>query len=139
MEQRHAYDIVCDYFCMNMDELGEIIKEDPDVIKSWFTQPLPFGGHYFLLENSPVHNAFDKYQQLLMVAGYIQALKDVIKCDKTVWLILNRQRSKLKGNSFASIAKSAPNPLPEDNGLQDMLDKLQSWCVRKGIEIKLPR
>lgn len=136
MEQaRPAYDVICDFFCMDLDQLGNIVKEDPDVIQSWFTQPLPFGGHYFLLDNSPAHNAFNKYDQILIVADHIIALKHAVGCEKKVFVLLNRPRKKFGGKSFATIAKSSPNPLPTDNGLQEMIEKLQAWCGRKGIQL----
>ncbi len=132
-----AWYIVCDFLCMDLDALGNIIKEEPDTIRSWFDHPEQFDDcEYFqVCDNSPAQNAKAKYEQLIAVAAHIQVLKEALGCEKKVFVMLNRKRYKLNKKSFAIIAKNGPNPMPSGNGFQEMLEKLQSWCDRKKIEL----
>lgn len=127
--------LVCDFLFINADELGHIIKEDPETIRSWFTQPEPFKGNYFQLDNSPVHNAFNKCDQIKELAEHISTLTAILGSEREVIVFLHRPRKKLGGRSFATIAKSSPNPLPTDNGLNDLIERIQAWFGRKQIDL----
>jgi len=136
MEQEPpACDTVCDFLVIELLELADIIKEDPETIQSWFYKQGAFRGNYFQLDNSPAHNALDKYFQLLEVAEHIKKLTEIVGSENEVIVILTRSRKKLGGKSFAEIATSTPNPLPSDNGFQEMLEKLRAWCKKKGIAL----
>lgn len=133
--------IVCDFLFMELDELGELIKEDPTTVRSWFTSDEPFKGNYFqvnetgeiIMDNSPVHNALQKREQLEEVVEHIRALTNVLGSERDVIVFLHRPRKKCRGRSLATIAKASPNPLPTDNGLQELIELIKSWFKRKGI------
>lgn len=120
---------LCDYLQINKKELGAIIHEDP----SWFNEAASNEDNFLQLDYSPIRNSFEKRYQLATLLEYCDRLSVVLGSDADVVLFLNRPRKKLGGRSFATIAKASPSPLPDYNGLQDLIEHIQKWFERKAI------
>lgn len=123
-------EIVCTYLRIDQDELGRIISEDP----SWFTQETQGGTAYLKIDNSPFHKESEKRYQLELLAEHLEKLSHLLETDDDVIIFLHRSRKKLRGASFVDIAKKSASPLPEYNGLQDLIDHIQKWFRRKNID-----
>jgi hypothetical protein len=126
-QSKHAV-VICTFLQIDEAELARIIHEEP----SWFKQKT-HTGEYLLIDNSLFHKESDKRYQLQLLVEHIDKLCEVLGSDDDVLIFLHRPRKKLRGQSFANIAKKSASPLPEYNGLQDLIDHIQNWFRRKSI------